>query len=688
MTSYPTATKTKIKTSTKVGLIFFGIAAIAAAVIVLVPKKTLSITNMNPLIAPGGLVTLNWTATNVASCTASALPASSAWTGGKSLSGSQTILSVTADTKYTLVCAGTDGTTITKTSAPAVVALSAPVITISANPNPVVSGQNSTLSWTVQYANTCTPSDAWSGSGNKSVPIGSYVIFALTTPKTYTLSCTGPLGTTQKSITVNVGGGTLSIIQPTPPLTSPLDLLPTSPPTTPPPATPPTPPPSTPPTTATVIFTASPTSVAPGSSVTLSWNATKVTSCAASASPYSGSWNGSKTYSGSQTISSLTINTTYTLTCLGFDGTSIKQSVSVSVDTAIPSIPPMASSPSSVKNVLSILWDPHRPDHPAPSKSSVENLISGATGSLVDYYRNQSGGKVEIRIAGALGWYDADKLADHYWNHPVDANDGFTSGHVEKWAEAIRKADLDFNFSTYDTNGDGILATDELGILIVIPQNSTFGTVRDVFAQETPISKSLIVDGVAIRQISEVYMGATTNFGVFAHEEGHLLFKFPDMYEAMPPAGKYSLMDAGYSNVQLDPYQKYWQGWLTAREITTDGYYSVNDVQNYREVLKITKPGDPKEFFLIENRQRGSYDINILDTGIVVWNIYDERTGDWGRDNIRIINPTGADSAWHGPGGTNGYDLKLKWRDGSDSRIIIKEFPDSSANMRIFIDMP
>lgn len=363
----------------------------------------------------------------------------------------------------------------------------------------------------------------------------------------------------------------------------------------------------------------------------------------------------------------------------------------VTSDDTLPSVPALRAA-TITKNILVILWDPHRPTEPAPSKDYIDRVVFGSGPSVADFYRNQSFGKVQIHKAGLLGWYAADKPADHYWNHPADANDGFISGHVEKWAEAIKKADAEFDFSAYDTNHDGILSASELGILIVIPQNQPFGTNRWVVAQETPTSEPLVVDGVTVGLISEVYAGSDTGFSIYAHEEGHLLFGFPDMYDDPHPLTRpfrYSLMDFGYSNVQLDPYNKYWQDWLTTKEITTDGYYLVNDVQKYHEVLKTTKPGDPKEFFLIENRQHGAYDVDILDTGIEVWSIYDERTGDWGRDNVHVMRPTSSgDSAWHGPAGPNGYDLHLKWRDGTTSGITISEFPASSPSMSIHIDLP
>lgn len=74
----------------------------------------------------------------------------------------------------------------------------------------------------------------------------------------------------------------------------------------------------------TVTLTASPTSVASGGTVSLTWNAQNATSCTASASPSNSAWSGSETASssgGPVTSSALTADTTFTLSCTGAGGT-------------------------------------------------------------------------------------------------------------------------------------------------------------------------------------------------------------------------------------------------------------------------------------------------------------------------------------------------------------------------------
>jgi hypothetical protein len=80
-----------------------------------------------------------------------------------------------------------------------------------------------------------------------------------------------------------------------------------------------------PPPTPTVTLSANPTSVVMNGSTTLKWNSTNATGCTAS-----GDWSGSKPTSGSQTINSLTSNSSFNLSCNGAGGTA-NESVNVTV---------------------------------------------------------------------------------------------------------------------------------------------------------------------------------------------------------------------------------------------------------------------------------------------------------------------------------------------------------------------
>ncbi len=76
-----------------------------------------------------------------------------------------------------------------------------PSINFNASPNTILQGGSSNLSWTVTDATTCTASNGWSGSKNSS---GGSESVSPNVTTTYTLTCSGPGGSSNQSVTVTV----------------------------------------------------------------------------------------------------------------------------------------------------------------------------------------------------------------------------------------------------------------------------------------------------------------------------------------------------------------------------------------------------------------------------------------------------------------------------------------------------
>lgn len=389
------------------------------------------------------------------------------------------------------------------------------------------------------------------------------------------------------------------------------------------------------------------------------------------------------------------------------------------------------------RNVLAILWDPQRPAHPAPSIADLEQVLFGPVDSAQDYYDKVSNGKFSIANAGVEGPYIADNPADHYWeDYPAcDAPDttGLTGGHQEKWAEAITKASATVNFADYDYNKDGVLDfTEELAVLVVIPQNTEFGTVRNLnpYCSGAPFE----VDGVRVPVISEWYANAAADkFTVPAHELAHQLLALGDLYERQSDKkfhiqpGKYELMDTITNNTpHMNPAYKLALGWVTPGTIVQDGAYELEDIKQSHKVyvLPRTQGGDSKEYYLLENRQNSAnnplYDENIGSSGIGVWHIVEDAASnsaapqcisgaDWSvnqddnpRSGIRLLRPSllfSGDSMWDA---TN-YDLLdaglvcpsdgvaqnvLIWADGAASGYEVTNFSPSAPVMSFSVDTP
>ena len=91
-----------------------------------------------------------------------------------------------------------------------------------------------------------------------------------------------------------------------------------------------------------VTLSATPTSIAPGATAQLSWNAQHALSCQAS-----GGWSGSQALSGVQSTGNLASTTTFTLTCTGANPTPTSTSVVVTV-VSPPTISSFSASPANV----------------------------------------------------------------------------------------------------------------------------------------------------------------------------------------------------------------------------------------------------------------------------------------------------------------------------------------------------
>lgn len=77
-----------------------------------------------------------------------------------------------------------------------------PTLNFSASPTTVAYNGSSTLSWSSTNTTECRASNSWSGSKNTS---GSQSTGPLTSNRTFTLICSGPGGSVNRSVTVSVG---------------------------------------------------------------------------------------------------------------------------------------------------------------------------------------------------------------------------------------------------------------------------------------------------------------------------------------------------------------------------------------------------------------------------------------------------------------------------------------------------
>ncbi|MBL8762861.1 MAG: hypothetical protein JNM07_01155 [Phycisphaerae bacterium] len=370
--------------------------------------------------------------------------------------------------------------------------------------------------------------------------------------------------------------------------------------------------------------------------------------------------------------------------------------------------------------LLTILWDPHRPEHPAPPAAELDEKLYGSGPSVASWLSENSGGRFTIERAMPLAWRDADFKEDRYWGaDPGDTDgNGFVTGHVEKWAEAVRKADENLDFAAFDTDHDGTLQPTELAVLVIIPQMGTFGTMRQPAGREVPAWEPLTVDGVVIPYVTEAYVGSPVNLGVLCHELAHLMLGAPDMYFSSAwtyAPGDLSIMDRSYTTTHLDPYEKLKLGWLTTTVVGGPGEFDLRDVERHNEALVLyDRARGPGEYFIVENRLRGtSFDAGagaagpgLAADGVAIWHVVEDPAiygaltvpgvdpGDWGRRAVRLLRANGgnqwddAGAVWNTPGVVRvGGSASLPWIDGTPSVFGIELLSGAGETVRIRVSV-
>lgn len=235
-------------------------------------------------------------------------------------------------------------------------------------------------------------------------------------------------------------------------------------------------------------------------------------------------------------------------------------------------------------------------------------------GGVRDYYRDVSNGVLDLRNE-VFGFYRAQHPKSHY-----EGGSGY-SGATELLAEMIEYFDDTVDFSRYDNDGDG--RTDAVSVIYAGP-SETYGQGLWPHAGST----NHTVDGVRVSRYMMTQLGNELDNYVFAHETGHMLFDWPDLYGF----GDYCIMGNRISTlnpVGINDFFRADQGWIP-----------VVDVEMSRPALYVARPNgaayryvnleEPDELFLWSNVQNSGRFAPLRGGGLLLLH-FDGR--------IRVNNP-------------------------------------------------
>ena len=259
-----------------------------------------------------------------------------------------------------------------------------------------------------------------------------------------------------------------------------------------------------------------------------------------------------------------------------------------------------------------------------------------ATGSMRDFYREASYGKLDVvgQVSGTggptAGWYRAPQPKSYYTN----GNYGFGAypQNAQRLVEdVLALADPHVNFSGFDNDGDGTV--EALVLICAGTGGEQSGNVNDIWSHKWGITPQTR-DG---KTISTYFMAPENGrVGVMAHELGHLLMGWPDLYDtdySSAGTGKWDLMAGGSWNGGGDTpahptaWCKARVGWLTPT-VVWNAAHSVTVPPFETNAVAYKLPvgsASSSEYFLVSNRQQARFDVAIPGEGLLIEHVDDTK---------------------------------------------------------------
>lgn len=265
----------------------------------------------------------------------------------------------------------------------------------------------------------------------------------------------------------------------------------------------------------------------------------------------------------------------------------------------------------------------------------------GGTGSAIDFFEENSNGQFTPQI-DVYGPVTLPQNRNYYGGNDYSGDD---KNAAQMIADACAALDGEIDFSKYDTDGDGVI--DNVFVFYAGRGEADGGGSDTVWPHAWFVYSGAGIrrsfDGVMLDRYAcsnEYGSNRPDGVGTFIHEFSHVM-GLPDLYStnyssAFTP-GQWSALDYGpYNNNGCTPplysaFERYALGWI--EPVIIDGPVTATLPSIGDNICGIIKTGKTNEFFLVENRQKTSWDKYIPGHGMLVWHI-DYNSSVWSSNSV------------------------------------------------------
>ena len=263
------------------------------------------------------------------------------------------------------------------------------------------------------------------------------------------------------------------------------------------------------------------------------------------------------------------------------------------------------------------------------------------TKSVREYYHEVTNGLVDIQ-GDVVGPFRMPQTLATYAHGAAGLGSALPNARTMA-RDAVTASNPTVNFNPFDNNGDGFV--DAFIVIHAGAGGEVTGNSGDIW------SHKWVLDGGAMTVDATKIFGYLTvpedcKIGVCAHELGHLLFGFPDLYDTDGTSegiGNWCLMAGGSwgggGDTPSHPcaWCKANQGWVSVDNRTSNGVISIHDVKDSHTVYRLWKDGGPgNEYFLVENRQKTGFDASLPDGGLLIFHVDEGQSGNTDENHYKV----------------------------------------------------